>query len=114
MGVVSSNEGQYSGTSQDLQSLKWKRQRLSGQLAEGWGLLDVAEHEAAKREGLGLLANNAYVLLQANLERDLSQGESRLSGEVRWMIVGFSGGCLDGRQLSIRTCSWRRMVTRCW
>jgi magnesium chelatase subunit H len=37
----------------DLQTLKLKRQRLSGQLADARGLLDAAQREASKRQGLG-------------------------------------------------------------
>jgi magnesium chelatase subunit H len=43
----------------DLQTLKLKRQRLSGQLADARGLLDAAQREASKRQGLGAASGAA-------------------------------------------------------
>lgn len=41
----------------DIQTLKLKRQRLTGQLADARSLLDAAEREASKRQGLAAAAD---------------------------------------------------------
>ncbi|WIA16841.1 hypothetical protein OEZ85_013777 [Tetradesmus obliquus] len=43
----------------DLQTLKLKRQRLAGQLADARALLDAAQREASKRQGLGAASGAA-------------------------------------------------------
>jgi hypothetical protein len=45
-----------------VQTLKLKRQRLAGLLADARGLLEVAQREAAKQQGLGLVADKAQLL----------------------------------------------------
>jgi hypothetical protein len=52
----------WTGFQSDIQTLKLQRQRLSGQLADARSLLDVAQREAAKAQGLGRVADKAELL----------------------------------------------------
>jgi hypothetical protein len=58
----SSDKTAWQSFQSDIQTLKLKRQRLSGQLADARGLWDVAQREAAKQQGLGRVAGRAELL----------------------------------------------------
>jgi hypothetical protein len=47
-----------------VQTFKLQRQRLSGQLADARGLLDAAQRQAAKQQGLGPVSDKAALMLQ--------------------------------------------------
>lgn len=58
----SADKAAWQGFQADVQTLKLQRQRLSGQLADARGLLESAEREAAKQQGLGLVPDRAQLL----------------------------------------------------
>lgn len=58
----SADKAAWQGFQADVQTLKLQRQRLSGQLADARGLLESAERDAAKQQGLGLVPDRAQLL----------------------------------------------------
>lgn len=59
----SADKTAWQGFQAAVQTLKLQRQRLNGQLSDARALLDVAQREAAKQQGLGPVADKAELLM---------------------------------------------------
>jgi len=78
----------WQGFQADVQTLKLKRQRLTGQLADARGLLEVAQREAAKQQGLGPAADKA-ALLQGGPVAPLVSGGAAVRTVRVVLVCGF-------------------------